>query len=148
FSSRAESRWHAAAGGHIVGMTGMPEAGVAPGVALCYTSLAVVTDLDAGAETRTGVTHAPGPQGVAARTGRREGGAARRGRAPALGRCRRPAKSRRPAPPVRAAVNPHAARLGGLVGHGARAPADGTRPTARRRWAALRRAVRLALARH
>ena len=58
FSSRAESRWHAAAGGHIVGMTGMPEAGIARELALCYTSLAVVTDLDAGTETGTGVTHA------------------------------------------------------------------------------------------
>ena len=58
FSSRAESRWHAATGAHIVGMTGMPEAGIARELALCYTSIAVVTDLDAGAETGSGVTHA------------------------------------------------------------------------------------------
>jgi len=56
FSSRAESRWHAAAGGDIVGMTGMPEASIARELALCYTSLAVVTDLDAGFEHGSGVT--------------------------------------------------------------------------------------------
>lgn len=58
FSTRAESRWHAAAGADIVGMTGMPEASVARELALCYTSLAVVTDLDAGVEHGEGVTHA------------------------------------------------------------------------------------------
>jgi 5'-methylthioadenosine phosphorylase len=58
FSSRAESRWHAATGAHLVGMTGMPEASIARELALCYTSLAVVTDLDAGFEAGEGVTHA------------------------------------------------------------------------------------------
>jgi 5'-methylthioadenosine phosphorylase len=58
FSTRAESRWHAALGGHIVGMTGMPEASIARELALCYTSVAVVTDLDAGIEAGEGVTHA------------------------------------------------------------------------------------------
>lgn len=58
FSSRAESRWHAAAGGDIVGMTGMPEAAIARELALCYTTLAVVTDLDAGFEHGEGVTQA------------------------------------------------------------------------------------------
>jgi 5'-methylthioadenosine phosphorylase len=58
FSTRAESRWHAAIGGHIVGMTGMPEASIARELALCYTSVAVVTDLDAGFEAGEGVTHA------------------------------------------------------------------------------------------
>jgi 5'-methylthioadenosine phosphorylase len=58
FSTRAESRWHAALGGHIVGMTGMPEAAIARELAVCYTSLAVVTDLDAGVEAGEGVTHA------------------------------------------------------------------------------------------
>ena len=57
FSSRAESRWHAASGAHIVGMTGMPEASIARELALCYTSLAVVTDLDAGFEHGAGVTY-------------------------------------------------------------------------------------------
>jgi 5'-methylthioadenosine phosphorylase len=58
FSTRAESRWHAALGGHVVGMTGMPEASIARELALCYTSVAVVTDLDAGFEAGEGVTHA------------------------------------------------------------------------------------------
>jgi 5'-methylthioadenosine phosphorylase len=58
FSSRAESRWHAAAGADLVGMTGMPEASIARELALCYTSLALVTDLDAGFEAGQGVTHA------------------------------------------------------------------------------------------
>ena len=58
FSSRAESRWHAASGGDLVGMTGMPEASIARELALCYTSLAVVTDLDAGLEHGEGVTFA------------------------------------------------------------------------------------------
>lgn len=56
FSSRAESRWHAASGADIVGMTGMPEASIARELALCYTSVAVVTDLDAGFEHGSGVT--------------------------------------------------------------------------------------------
>ncbi|HST81696.1 MAG TPA: S-methyl-5'-thioadenosine phosphorylase [Kineosporiaceae bacterium] len=58
FSTRAESRWHAAAGADIVGMTGVPEASIARELALCYTSLAVVTDHDAGVDTGQGVTHA------------------------------------------------------------------------------------------
>ncbi len=58
FSSRAESRWHAAIGGDLIGMTGMPEASIARELALCYTSLAVVTDLDAGVDAGEGVTHA------------------------------------------------------------------------------------------
>jgi 5'-methylthioadenosine phosphorylase len=56
FSTRAESRWHAALGADVVGMTGMPEASVARELALCYTSINVVTDLDAGFESGAGVT--------------------------------------------------------------------------------------------
>jgi 5'-methylthioadenosine phosphorylase len=58
FSTRAESRWHAALGGDLVGMTGMPEASIARELALCYTSIAVVTDHDAGVESGEEVTHA------------------------------------------------------------------------------------------
>jgi 5'-methylthioadenosine phosphorylase len=58
FSTRAESQWHAAAGWSVVGMTGHPEAILARELALCYTSLSLVTDLDAGAETGEGVSHA------------------------------------------------------------------------------------------
>lgn len=57
FSTRAESRWHAAAGWSVVGMTGMPEAAIARELAMCFTSLALVTDLDAGIEGGEGVTH-------------------------------------------------------------------------------------------
>ena len=52
FSTRAESRRNAADGGNRRGMTGMPEAALARELALCYTSLAVVTDADAGVEGR------------------------------------------------------------------------------------------------
>ncbi|WP_407939667.1 S-methyl-5'-thioadenosine phosphorylase [Motilibacter deserti] len=48
FSTRAESRWHAASGGDVVGMTAMPEAALARELALCYTGIALVTDFDAG----------------------------------------------------------------------------------------------------
>ena len=58
FSSRAESQWHAGAGWSVVGMTGMPEASIARELALCYTSLALVTDHDAGVEGGAAVTHA------------------------------------------------------------------------------------------
>lgn len=57
FSTRAESRWHAAQGWSVVGMTGHPEAILARELELCYTSLTLVTDLDAGAETGEGVSH-------------------------------------------------------------------------------------------
>ncbi|MFE9248727.1 S-methyl-5'-thioadenosine phosphorylase [Streptomyces sp. NPDC007088] len=57
FSTRAESRWHAAQGWSVVGMTGHPEAVLARELELCYTSLTLVTDLDAGAESGEGVSH-------------------------------------------------------------------------------------------
>jgi 5'-methylthioadenosine phosphorylase len=56
FSTRAESRWHAGQGWTIVGMTGQPEAALARELALCYTSICLVTDLDAGVEEGEGVT--------------------------------------------------------------------------------------------
>jgi 5'-methylthioadenosine phosphorylase len=57
FSSRAESLEFQAQRWSIIGMTAMPEAGLARELALCYTSLALVTDLDAGVEAGDGVTH-------------------------------------------------------------------------------------------
>ncbi|MFJ7776161.1 S-methyl-5'-thioadenosine phosphorylase [Streptomyces yangpuensis] len=57
FSTRAESRWYASAGWSVIGMTGHPEAILARELGLCYTSMALVTDLDAGAETGEGVSH-------------------------------------------------------------------------------------------
>ena len=56
FSTRAESRWYTQLGGTIVNMTGHPEAVLARELALCYTALALVTDLDAGVEGDHGVT--------------------------------------------------------------------------------------------
>jgi 5'-methylthioadenosine phosphorylase len=58
FSTRAESQWFAAQGWTLVGMTGHPEAVLARELALCYTPLALVTDLDAGIEAGEGVTQA------------------------------------------------------------------------------------------
>jgi 5'-methylthioadenosine phosphorylase len=57
FSTRAESRWYASMGGTIVNMTGHPEAVLARELSLCYTAIALVTDLDAGVEEQEGVTH-------------------------------------------------------------------------------------------
>lgn len=54
FSTRAESRWYAAAGGTCVNMTGYPEAVLARELALCYTAIALVTDLDAGVDGGAG----------------------------------------------------------------------------------------------
>lgn len=58
FSTQAESRWHRIAGGSIIGMTGQPEAVLARELGLCYTSLALVTDYDAGVDAGEAVTHA------------------------------------------------------------------------------------------
>ncbi|MFI6151380.1 S-methyl-5'-thioadenosine phosphorylase [Kitasatospora sp. NPDC051170] len=58
FSTRAESRWFTANGWSVVGMTGHPEAVLARELGLCYTSVAVVTDHDAGVEAGEGVTQA------------------------------------------------------------------------------------------
>jgi 5'-methylthioadenosine phosphorylase len=57
FSTRAESQMYAAQGWTLVGMTALPEAALARELALCYTSLALVTDTDAGAVEGEGVTH-------------------------------------------------------------------------------------------
>jgi 5'-methylthioadenosine phosphorylase len=56
FSTRAESQWYAAQGWTLVGMTGHPEAVLARELALCYTTLALVTDTDAGVTEGEGVT--------------------------------------------------------------------------------------------
>jgi 5'-methylthioadenosine phosphorylase len=58
FSTRAESLEFQRQGWSIIGMTAMPEAGLARELALCYATLALVTDLDAGVEAGEGVTHA------------------------------------------------------------------------------------------
>lgn len=48
FSTRAESQWYAHQGWSLVNMTGHPEAVLARELGLCYASVALVTDLDAG----------------------------------------------------------------------------------------------------
>ncbi len=57
FSTRAESRWYARQGWTLIGMTGYPEAVLARELALCYTTITLVTDTDAGVEEGEGVTH-------------------------------------------------------------------------------------------
>ncbi|RKN49611.1 S-methyl-5'-thioadenosine phosphorylase [Micromonospora endolithica] len=56
FSTRAESRWFTAIGGAVVNMTGHPEAVLARELALCYSSIALVTDHDAGVAGGEAVT--------------------------------------------------------------------------------------------
>lgn len=57
FSSKAESRWHQQAGWDVVGMTAMPEASLARELAMCFTTIALVTDHDAGVHGGEAVTH-------------------------------------------------------------------------------------------
>ncbi|MFD0560439.1 5'-methylthioadenosine phosphorylase [Stackebrandtia endophytica] len=56
FSTRAESRWYAAQGWSLVGMTALPEVALARELGMCYLPLCLVTDLDAGVEVGAGVT--------------------------------------------------------------------------------------------
>lgn len=55
FSTRAESQWYAAQGWSLVNMTGHPEAVLARELAMCYTSIALITDLDAGIDEESAV---------------------------------------------------------------------------------------------
>ncbi|MEV7329000.1 S-methyl-5'-thioadenosine phosphorylase [Micromonospora sp. NPDC093244] len=70
FSTRAESRWFASIGGTVVNMTGHPEAVLARELALCYSSIALVTDLDAGVQAGDSVTQDEVFQVFAANTDR------------------------------------------------------------------------------
>ncbi|MBS42268.1 MAG: S-methyl-5'-thioadenosine phosphorylase [Nocardioides sp.] len=56
FSTRAESRNFAEEGWTLVNMTGAPEAALAREMRTCYAPIALVTDMDAGAETGGGVS--------------------------------------------------------------------------------------------
>ena len=58
FSTRAESREFQHNGWQIIGMTAMPEAALARELGLCYATLGLVTDLDAGVDAGEGVSHA------------------------------------------------------------------------------------------
>ena len=50
FSTRAESRWYAASGFHVVNMTQFPECWLARELELCYANVSLVTDYDVGLE--------------------------------------------------------------------------------------------------
>ena len=56
FSTRAESEHYAAQGWTLINMTGHPEAVLAREMRQCYAAIALVTDMDAGAETGEGVS--------------------------------------------------------------------------------------------
>ena len=55
FSTRAESRWFAAMGWDLVNMTAYPECHLARELELCYASVSMVTDHDAGLQAREAV---------------------------------------------------------------------------------------------
>lgn len=55
FSTRAESQWYAVQGWTLVNMTGHPEAVLARELRMCYSAVALVTDMDAGIEEGAGV---------------------------------------------------------------------------------------------
>jgi 5'-methylthioadenosine phosphorylase len=55
FSTRAESQYYARQGWSLINMTGLPEATLARELAMCYTSIALVTDLDAGIDEESAV---------------------------------------------------------------------------------------------
>lgn len=56
FSTRAESAYYSAQGWGLINMTGQPEAVLARELGVCYTSLALVTDYDAGVDHTGAVT--------------------------------------------------------------------------------------------
>lgn len=58
FSTRAESQHYAAQGWSLVNMTGHPEAVLARELSMCYATIAVVTDMDAGVSRGQGVSQA------------------------------------------------------------------------------------------
>ncbi len=58
FSTRAESQSYAGAGWTVVNMTGHPEAVLARELGVCYATIALVTDLDAGVSAEESVDQA------------------------------------------------------------------------------------------
>ena len=58
FSTRAESQSYARSGWTVVNMTGHPEAVLARELGLCYATIALVTDLDAGVSKEESVDQA------------------------------------------------------------------------------------------
>jgi 5'-methylthioadenosine phosphorylase len=55
FSTRAESQDYASRGWSLINMTGAPEAALARELRMCLATVALVTDMDAGAEPEQGV---------------------------------------------------------------------------------------------
>ena len=55
FSTRAESQDYASRGWTLINMTGAPEAALARELRMCLSAIALVTDMDAGAEDERGV---------------------------------------------------------------------------------------------
>jgi 5'-methylthioadenosine phosphorylase len=58
FSTRAESRWFQTMGWDVINMTAYPECHLARELALCYATIAMVTDYDVGVAGRPAVTAA------------------------------------------------------------------------------------------
>jgi 5'-methylthioadenosine phosphorylase len=58
FSTRAESKMFAQAGGDVIGMTQFPEAILAREAELCFANVALVTDYDVGVDGIPPVSHA------------------------------------------------------------------------------------------
>lgn len=58
FSTRAESRSYADQGWSLINMTGAPEAALAREMRMCFSALALVTDMDAGVTQGEGVGQA------------------------------------------------------------------------------------------
>ena len=56
FSTRAESQHYADQGWSLINMTGHPEAVLARELQVCYSAVALVTDMDAGVESGEGVS--------------------------------------------------------------------------------------------
>ena len=57
FSTRAESKMFAQAGGDVIGMTQFPEVTLAREAELCFANVALVTDYDVGVDDISPVSH-------------------------------------------------------------------------------------------
>ncbi len=55
FSTRAESRWFAAAGWEVINMTQYPESYLARELEMCYVNISLITDYDVGLEGVGGI---------------------------------------------------------------------------------------------
>ncbi len=55
FSTRAESRWFAAAGWEVINMTQYPESYLARELEMCYVNISLITDYDVGLEGIGGI---------------------------------------------------------------------------------------------